>query len=72
MKTVACDVCGKTYEQLSREHLAMIEIHRYTKTKNNFWWQSQAIIEDEFDICDLCLHEIKQTIKRGGVSNETD
>ena len=71
MKTVTCDICHKTHEQIEREgHFA--GIHRYTKTRQGHWWQFENPVVDEFDICNLCLEAIHKARQEGGVSNETD
>lgn len=68
MKTVACDICHKTQEQIIREGYCA-EIHRYTKTRPAHWWRFENPVVDEFDICDLCLQAIHDARKKG-VSNE--
>lgn len=66
MKTVACDICHKTQEQIWREG-NHAEINRYTKTRHSHWWQFENPVVDEFDICDLCLQAIHNARKEGGV-----
>lgn len=70
MKTVSCDICHKTQEQLIREGY-FVEIHRYTKTRGGHWWLAEKPVVDEFDICDLCLEAIHKARQKGGEVDET-
>lgn len=63
MKTVVCDICGKTQEQLIRQGAY---IDRYTKTNKVRWWHSENVVEDEFDVCNLCLQAIHDARQKGG------
>lgn len=60
MKTVICDICGKTREQLVFE---MTSINKYTKTT---LFGSCVGTPKEFDICDKCLEKIKEVANKGG------
>lgn len=70
MKTVTCDICHKTQEQIWREGMHA-EINRYTKTRQGHWWLAEKPVVDEFDICDLCLQAIHDARQKGGVADET-
>lgn len=71
MKTVSCDICGKTTEQLFQEG-KRDHISRYTKTRNSRWWVFENPVVDEFDICDNCLYEIRNARLKGGESDDLE
>lgn len=57
MKTVVCDICGKSKEELNRTLNGDARIFNYKRTSTCFFSKPEEI---EFDICSRCLLKIKE------------
>lgn len=63
MVTVACDLCGRTKEQLF--FLVKNNIHRFERYEIE-----KGTKPETFDICELCLMEIRKKSLKQEASNE--
>lgn len=67
VKTVTCDICGRTQEALLYKGA---RINHFKKRK----WEYGQGLEGlwKFDICDLCLHELRERMRKeeGGRIND--
>lgn len=65
MKTVVCDICGKSKEQLDLNNKA---IYHFKRTVT---WGCVKSEPKEIDICRKCLEAIKEARRKGGEADET-
>lgn len=64
MKTVTCDICGKTKEQLDFDNKAIYHF------KRTITWGCIKSEPKEIDICSKCLDALKKAMAKGGEADE--
>lgn len=70
MKTIACDICGRTREDLFGYLPDYASIYRFKASR----WDRfcQQVDYKDIDVCGLCLKDLREKNRKKGEQNGND